>query len=1616
MVNRKFLSFALSLVVIASLLFQVVGQAQITTAAPAAAPAAGPASPVDETRVPHYFGPYPNYANSPQVLADAQVAIGGGGGTGATAVATVDPRTGGISAVTVTGSGSGYLISPVVTITASSVTPTVQATAVAEISLGVLTSVTVDESGFGFISPTVSFAGGNPTIDATAVVSGYVDNLTLVATGTDYVHPIVNIDLPDLPGGVQATAVATVGASGGPLSGTITSIEITNPGSGYSFAPGVTIADAGGLRPSWASGVRRQTAANGKEPKYTTPAQVQATIGVGAIRVTNGGQGYDAAPAVTIADTVGAPDKYASATAHVSVLGAVTNISITNPGAGYLTPGLKKFIDPLPGLCNPATPGSCPTDPAAKAIPLAVADTTTYSGTDYIEIGLVQYRMKFSSLLPATLLRGYVQLETPANIGVSQHFTLTNANLNPALPDTPVLLNGQPVYGVTPPHYLGPTIIATKDRATRILFRNLLPTGSGGDLFLPVDTTLMGAGPGPDMMELDPGGVPLEMAMDEGTVVDGVRNPVCGEPGKPRTCYSENRATLHLHGGITPWISDGTPHQWTTPAGEDTAYPKGVSVYNVPDMPDPGPGAITFFYTNQQSARLMFYHDHAWGTTRLNVYAGEAAGYLLTDATEQALFTGAGAFSDLGLGTPLIVQDKTFVSSKIAEQDPTWQAEKWGGEGSLWAPHVYMPAQNPGDPSGMSGFGRWMYGPWFWPPNTIAPHQPIANPYYGKDPATNFTTDLAVPCDLNNPATWQYQSDPFCEPPLIPGTPNVSVGMEAFNDTPLVNGTAYPTTTVDPKAYRFRILNAANDRFWNLSWYVADPRTGTLSEVALNPAELAAAQLDPVVFPTPDETWSPKGPNWIQIGTEGGFLPAPAIIPAHPTTWITDPTRFDVGNVDQHSLLLAPAERADVIVDFSQFRGKTLILYNDAPAAFPARVPSYDYYTGGPDLSPVGVPTVLPGYGPNTRTVMQVKVSMAVPAVAFDRPNNTTTDRLAVLEAAFAHHADGTGVFESSVDPIVVGQAAYNTAYGTNFTTAGWCNNLTAPSAKCDGYARIMEQGGFPFKFDTLGAAQDGTGQQLQIPLEPKGIHDEMNSASFDEFGRMTANIGLEAPGATPLLQNIILYPYVNPATEVLTATTLLPSALDVTPIVTGTDGTQIWKITHNGVDTHPIHFHLFNVQVLNRVTWDNIIIPPDPNELGWKDTVRVSPLEDTIVVMRPIVPSMPFAVPDSYRPLNPMMPIGARGNANGANGTQAGFNNTDANGNPVAPIVNQLVNFGWEYVFHCHILSHEEMDMMRPMSVWVPSTVPLSPTLVSLVASAPISSTPQVRLTWTDPTPATAPTTLGNPRNEIGFRIERSTGTSTSAPFVVVATTMANQTVYTDTSVGSATAYRYRVVAFNVSGSATSNIRNITTSAGPKPAAPTVLTAVQQLLASVRLSFTDNATNETGFVVERGVNGAASAPIVTLPRRTGVGSVTYNNITVTVGNTYAYIVKAVNGIWSSSYSNVATVDMLPMAPTNLQATVRTSTSISLTWTRNQPFVAGLGYDIWQGRPPAVVGGPITWSPVGTVGDVGTYVDTNLTPDSTYYYQVRAFVYNPPTNTKYYFSTWSSSINANTLP
>jgi FtsP/CotA-like multicopper oxidase with cupredoxin domain len=1168
--------------------------------------------------------------------------------------------------------------------------------------------------------------------------------------------------------------------------------------------------------------------------------------------------------------------------------------------------GIRKFVDSLPGL------GPTGANNLGQFIPLAVPDTSTFPGADYYEIELGQYTEKMHTDLPPTTLRGYRQ----TNMG------------------------GQPF------HYLGPLIVAQKGRPVRVKFTNNLPGGIAGDLFLPVDPTVMGAGAGP--------------RVDDGTRMtqDG---QLCAGAVKA-DCYTQNRATIHLHGGVTPWISDGTTHQWITPAAEATPYPNGVSVFNVPDMENPGKppatgaaGVQTFYYTNDQSARLMFYHDHAHGITRLNVYGGEAAGYLITDATEQALLSGP--LAGLGYGTPLIIQDKTFVDPRtIGYQDPTWN---WGTgaalpyvdpngrstlvrtpvRGDLWWPHVYQPAQNPYDITGTNPMGRWVYGPWFWPPTNTIPFKEIPNPYYDCDVFGN-PIPPATSC-----RTWQ--------PLTIPGTPNPSITAEAFFDTPVVNGTAYPYLDVPAGPVRFRILNASHDRFWNLSFYVAD-QSGNLTngfptEVRLKAAEVAAAKDDPFgVFPTPDTQSgaSPPGPSWIYIGTEGGFLPMPVIVPPQETTWVTDPTVFNAGNVDKHSLLLGPAERADVIVDFSGFAGKTLILYNDAPAAFPARDPRFDYYTDSAELRDTGgVAPVLPGYGPNTRTVMQVRVGSG----------SGTPFNLAALEGAFRPDAatGRPGVFQSGQDPVIIGQAAYNETYGATFPDR----------YPCWGVSRIQ---------DTSICVQPVTGQDpLYVPLQPKAIHDEMG-ASFDSYGRMSTNLGLELPFTQVGNQNFVLQSYSDPPTELIKFSDQLVPIGDVRA-----DGTQIWKITHNGVDTHPVHFHLFHVQLINRVGWDGIIRLPHPTELGWKDTVRISPLEDTIVALRPIAPrpdQLPWELPNSIRPLEPALPINS----------VLGFTNLDPQGNAVT-VTNQLTNFGWEYIWHCHILSHEEHDMMRAIAFAVP---PLTPELTGAVNGLFGGAT--VDLTWTDSLVAT------------GFTVEKAADPDFTVG--VVSTAVGKVLTYSDSIGVTTTPLYYRVFATNTVGSEVpgyptmtreSAYSNILTFTGPAPpdasVAPAALSFADQLVGtsssaqSVTLSNTAgagilgiSAINATGDFAQTNDCGASLA---------AGASCTINVVfTPTADGPRAGDLTVVsNNLAALSVSLSGTAVGRPGPPLNLTAAVVGPTTVNLAWIDNSGNETGFRVE----RRTLVA--PV-FAAVGTVGaSVTTFQDAAAPDGTTLEYRVIAF-------------------------
>lgn len=624
--------------------------------------------------------------------------------------------------------------------------------------------------------------------------------------------------------------------------------------------------------------------------------------------------------------------------------------------------------------------------------------------------------------------------------------------------------------------YLAGVIVANRNRPVLLTVTNQLPNKA----IIPVDPTLT-TGPGQTV-----GDLPF------------------------------NRISTHLHGGHSPWFSDGTPFQWFTPSGL-----QGASFMNVPGT-SPPMGSATHYYPMDQSARLLWYHDHAIGITRTNAYAGIASAVVLVDDFEIGLVS-SGRLPDL-VGIPLIIQDKAFVPQNILDQDPTWQ---WGMPGDLWYPHEYEP--NTFTDGTANPKGRWDLGS------------------EDGSPAAQSTFPL----------------------------PPVSVVAEGFMDTILINGGVYPRVSVPPQRVRFRMLNGSQARFYHLNLYAED-----LS----HPGEAKVGTPGPIMY---------------QVGTEGGFLPAIAIHD-NTTPIPLDLNDDDTGNTADptkpFNLLLAPAERADVVIDFNGMSPNTsFILYADAPAPFPGGDPRNDYFTGDPDQTVFGgAPSTLAGHGPNTRTLMKITVAI------------------------------GTG---DSV-PTNTWLADLNTHLRTNFLTGNQpgllYNNAGDPSVP----------GPVPY-----------TG-----PVDRQLTLNE----DFDQFGRLIQTIGTFTQNG---FNNQGLPTWGQPYTA--------------TPTETPKDGAvEVWQIMNLTGDTHPIHFHLVNVQLIQRQPFEGVpgnfnytgaARGPDANEIGWKETVRMNPGEVTTVIMQFNLPNLPTTA------------------MNSAVSTRTG---------------------GKEYVWHCHILEHEEHDMMRPLII----------------------------------------------------------------------------------------------------------------------------------------------------------------------------------------------------------------------------------------------------------------------------------------------------------------------------
>jgi spore coat protein A, manganese oxidase len=207
----------------------------------------------------------------------------------------------------------------------------------------------------------------------------------------------------------------------------------------------------------------------------------------------------------------------------------------------------------------------------------------------------------------------------------------------------------------------------------------------------------------------------------------------------------EVRAVSHLHGAKTRPESDGYPENWLVP-GKSAVY----------------------HYPNQQDAALLWYHDHAMGINRLNIFAGLAGAYILRDKVEDSLRLPAGKYE-----IPLVICDRMF--------------DKDG--------QLYYPVSDKPD------------SPW------------------------------------------------------IP---------EFFGNAHLINGKLLPFLEVEPRKYRFRVLNAANGRFYHL---------GLSNKLPFQ-----------------------------QIGTDQGLLAAP---------------------VAAEQIMIAPGERLDLIIDFKESAGAQVILGDD---------------------------------------------------------------------------------------------------------------------------------------------------------------------------------------------------------------------------------------------------------------------------------------------------------------------------------------------------------------------------------------------------------------------------------------------------------------------------------------------------------------------------------------------------------------------------------------------------------------------------------------------------------------------------------------------------------------
>jgi spore coat protein A len=363
-------------------------------------------------------------------------------------------------------------------------------------------------------------------------------------------------------------------------------------------------------------------------------------------------------------------------------------------------------------------------------------------------------------------------------------------------------------------------------------------------------------------------------------------------------------------------------------------------------------------------------------------------------------------------------------------------------------------------------------------------------------------------------------------------TPPLQAGpMEFFGPYTMVNGGIWPVVEVRPRPYRLRLVNGSNARTYQLVLLGAD-----------------GGRID--------------RPPVQQIGSDGGLMGAP--VP-----------------VTKDGLLLAPAERADLIIDFSGLPdGTALTWVNTAVAPYDGT--TKDGHPGAADTAHrVPFPDVL-----------QFRVKGNEPPADFSLPE-PLSDFARLEHDQFGNHRHR--------------------------------------------FIALREEVGGPY---------DGmlTLWELEKSLDP----DAVPAAE-----RLTVDFDIMPPqGGDPHAKTVY---------RVLSR--LFDDRVNFSVRL---GGYEVWHIINLTTDTHPFHVHLVQFQVMGKERYDTLRSdgePHDPqttefqfqgsvdipaNEISWKDTIRVNPTEKTTIAAR-------------------------------------------------------FDGVAGRFVYHCHILEHEDHDMMRPFDVVPP-------------------------------------------------------------------------------------------------------------------------------------------------------------------------------------------------------------------------------------------------------------------------------------------------------------------------